>query len=412
MSVHTPLWLHCRVCRHVVNPRSECCDKLHPPCTVEGCVPDGYRIGAVPDPLGGARGGQLRELAAVAAAPTRLVDLASYQQGINLGAVKAAGFGAVNIKLTQGVNYTWSAGRAYADAARALGMGICTFSWIDNSASGATQAAYAFRQMQAIGGPAGMAHQCDCEDTSRPATWAIWRDYVSWWQDKLGRHVANYTGDWWWQPRGWNGSGLTPYLWAAPNNGYLSTYPGDASPAWSAGYGGWGSYSLLQYAVSSIVNAGGGNLSKTAIRDPAVWAALTGGGDYVGITDIDTAYLIWRMEALVHMFPRVRSGPEQGADVQLVQTLLRIDANTAADLAEDRAATVAVKTLTDLVNTGGGNVDAAPILAAIQTTRDVESAAVTALQQQNADLHAQLADLRHRLAQAGTALQDTPGAPA
>jgi hypothetical protein len=112
------------------------------------------------------------------------------------------------------------------------------------------------------------------------------------------------------------------------------------------------------------------------------------------------------------MFPRVRSGPEQGADVQLVQTLLRIDANTAADLAEDRAATVAVKTLTDLVNTGGGNVDAAPILAAIQTTRDVESAAVTALQQQNADLHAQLADLRHRLAQAGTALQDTPGAPA
>jgi hypothetical protein len=162
----------------------------------------------------------------VAAAPTRLVDLASYQQGINLGAVKAAGFGAVNIKLTQGVNYTWSAGRAYADAARALGMGICTFSWIDNSASGATQAAYAFRQMQAIGGPAGMAHQCDCEDTSRPATWAIWRDYVSWWQDKLGRHVANYTGDWWWQPRGWNGSGLTPYLWAAPNNGYLSTLPG------------------------------------------------------------------------------------------------------------------------------------------------------------------------------------------
>jgi hypothetical protein len=212
-----------------------------------------------------------------------LVDLASYQEGIDLDAVKAAGFTAVNIKLTQGNWYTWERGGFYADWARQLGMGVSGFSWIDNSASGAEQAAYAWRQHQAIG---AVWHQCDCEDSARPASWQTWVDYIRWWQAR-GAPVCNYTGDWWWPAyMGARGAEVCPLLWAAPNDGYLPAYPGNTSAAWWAGYGGWGNYALLQYAVQPIDGAGGGNLSKTAIRDPAVWAALTGGGE-VGMEQSD-----------------------------------------------------------------------------------------------------------------------------
>lgn len=263
----------CARCAHPASPRSQVCDVCHPRCTANGCILpiDPAPHHAALEPM------QTEEAVRAAASGTLfLVDVASYQAGISLAAVQAAGFGAVNVKLSQGNWYTHTAAGSYVDAARALGMAVSTFSWIDNSASGAEQAAYAYRAMQAAGGPDGMAHQVDCEDTAQAATYTIWRDYVSWWQDKLGRHVTAYTGDWWWQPRGWDGAALTPYLWAPPNSGYLAAYPGDTSSAWRAGYGGWDTLSLLQYAVSPITNAGGGALSKTAIRDPAVWAALTG----------------------------------------------------------------------------------------------------------------------------------------
>lgn len=216
-----------------------------------------------------------------------LIDIASWQttekrpsDPLDLAKAKAAGFSLVNIKVGQGDWYSYRSWMGdYAARAWQLGMGVCTFHWLDNTASGAAQAQIAFDRMKRIGGGSadGMAHQCDCEDTTgKPATFAIWRDYVNAMQDKLGRPIVNYTGDWWWEPKGWTGAGLTPYLWAAPNSGYLSGYPGDTSSKWHAGYGGWGDYAVLQYAVSPIAGAGGGNLSKSAIRDPRVWAALTG----------------------------------------------------------------------------------------------------------------------------------------
>lgn len=207
-----------------------------------------------------------------------LIDLASYQSGINLDVVKAAGFSKVNIKISQGNWYIWSGAKTYIDQAQAKGFGISTFHWLDNSASGSAQAKYAQDLIVKYGGPSNWAHQCDCEDSSKPATWTIWRDYVNSMQDFFGRHIVNYTGDWWWPYHmgSNNGSLITPYLWAAPNDGYVGSYPGDSSPLWRAGYGGWNDYSVLQYAVSTIPNAGGGQLSKSAFRDPEVWGALTG----------------------------------------------------------------------------------------------------------------------------------------
>lgn len=63
----------------------------------------------------------------------------------------------------------------------------------------------------------------------------------------------------------------------------------------------------------------------------------------------------------------------------LHQKLDAILANTAADLAEDRAATAALKVLTDLVRTGGGNVDVAPVLAAIDSARAATLAEVQSI---------------------------------
>jgi hypothetical protein len=212
-----------------------------------------------------------------------LLDIASYQAGLDLGKAKAAGFGAVNIKTSQGNSYTFQQAPDWAKEARRLGMGICTFHWLDNSTSGAEQARIAFDWMKRLGGPQGMAHQCDNEDN---ATWQITRDYAAEMQHLLGRNIAMYTGDWWWTGRGWNGASLTPYVWAAPNAGYLNAYPGDQSPHWRANYGAWNDYSVLQYNVGPIAGAGGGNVSKSAIRDPKVWAVLTGGTDSLSAQEV------------------------------------------------------------------------------------------------------------------------------
>jgi hypothetical protein len=82
--------------------------------------------------------------------------------------------------------------------------------------------------------------------------------------------------------------------------------------------------------------------------------------------------------------------------------LRRVDASVAADLAEDKAATVAVAALTDTLSHlvtagGGGNLDTATVLAAltevktaVAEARSAESAAIT-------ELHGQLAALTDQL---------------
>jgi hypothetical protein len=58
------------------------------------------------------------------------------------------------------------------------------------------------------------------------------------------------------------------------------------------------------------------------------------GGDDVGISDIDTAYLIWRIEAVTHLFDTIRGGPEKGAAVEIVRQVKEL----AAGLADLKAA--------------------------------------------------------------------------
>lgn len=281
-------WLRCHICGHAVNPRSERCEDDHPLCTIEGCQLLGQYAGMpVPDPLGWADTDHVAELAAqpagAAGGPLFLLDIASYQAGINLAACRAAGWSIVNIKTSQGNWYQHGAAVTYARAAQALGMGISGFHWLDNSDGGVNQARYCWqilRQMiDAVGHP--VALQVDNEDAARPAPLATVRDFVAEITRLAGHLPYMYTGDWYATSGGrgsWNVAALTPWLMSAPNSGYPGTYPGDGSPQWRAGYWGYGDLAAMQYAVAPIAGAGGGSISKTAIRDPAVWAAMTAGG--------------------------------------------------------------------------------------------------------------------------------------
>lgn len=205
-----------------------------------------------------------------------LIDLASYQDGIDLAKVKAAGFGAVNVKLGQGGYYEWTEAGDYIRKARALGMRISTFYWIEGGSSGASQAQHCLALLRKHnGGYDDVVVQCDNEDS---ATWAVTRDFANTMKAALGRPIVMYTGDWWAQSHGpsWNVASLTPYLWAPPNRGYLSSYPGDSSSDWNAGYWGFSKLAIMQYAVSGIAGSGTGNVSKSYIKDMNAWAVLSG----------------------------------------------------------------------------------------------------------------------------------------
>jgi hypothetical protein len=207
-----------------------------------------------------------------------VVDCSRFQverpDPLDLVKAQSAGFSVVNIALDRGrgedVLPDWAG--AYADRARDLGIRVSTYRWLDSRLPGAESARRAYGRMRLLGGPAGMAHAVDVEDD---ASLPVVRDYCAEMQNLLGRPIALYSARWWWKPRGWAGSALTPYLWAAPNSGYLPGYPGDTSEHWVAGYGGWAELSAMQYAVAPL--PGTGPCSLSAIRDPAVWAALTGG---------------------------------------------------------------------------------------------------------------------------------------
>lgn len=216
-----------------------------------------------------------------------VADVARWQKGMPLSDLMKAGFGAVNIKTSHGLE-SGSAlypgqpdDLARAKEARTNKLRICTFHWLTGSAPGATQARIAYDRMKALGGPTGMAHSVDAEDEENPPTWAIWQEYVSTFQNLLGRPIFAYTGDWWWSDHmpARNGATNTPYLWAAPNAGYLGSYPGDKSSHWRAEYGGWTDLAAMQYAVEVPFGPGVTTtvkVSKTAIRDLTIWKAASG----------------------------------------------------------------------------------------------------------------------------------------
>lgn len=274
-----------------------------------------------------------------------LLDVASYQGSLQPADVRRAGFGAVNLKVSHGLSRkaVHPDVTGWVDACRTLGLGVSTFHYLDGSTGGRAQAAYCHDRIAELGLTVGTAHQVDCEST---ATEAILRDYLTTMRGLLGRPVAVYTGRWWWYPRGWDVSDLTPYLWAAPNAGYLTAYPGDASTHWTAGYGGWPDLSVMQYAVKPLIfpdnTAGMIDVSKSAVRDPAVWTALTGGNMTFAPDGILAARTL--VHDVLPEIPLVSLGivgddnhAQAGSSYHLGKSALRPDSYTIVESPRDRA---------------------------------------------------------------------------
>lgn len=202
-----------------------------------------------------------------------IADIASYQGSLTIAQLRAAGFGGVNVKVSHGVGKksVHPNADAYVREARAAGMALSCFHWLDASASGTAQADYAYRQMALLGlNVPGVAHVVDVESTESPPTQAILQDYVQRMVKLTQRFVIVYTGDWYW-PKTW--ASPSPYLWSAPAAGYQPAYPGDASELWDAGYGGWETLSVMQYRVAKVA---GIDVSQSAVRSLDLWAELTG----------------------------------------------------------------------------------------------------------------------------------------
>jgi hypothetical protein len=208
-----------------------------------------------------------------------VLDIASYQGSLRIADVVRAGFTGVNFKVSHGLGIKAVHPNIAALVAecRAAGLGISTFHFLTGEAPGRAQAEHAYAQLAALGLTTGTVHQADCESD---ATLPILREYLTTMHALLQRKVVVYTGDWWWEPKGWDVTDLTPYLWTAPKAGYLGTYPGDTSSHW-AGFGGWPELTIMQYGVGPLTfpdeTTGSIDVSMSAVRNPAHWTALTEG---------------------------------------------------------------------------------------------------------------------------------------
>lgn len=205
-----------------------------------------------------------------------IADVASYQGALTPADLFRAGVSVANVKISHGLGQRSVHPNAAGWIANRAGVEISTFHWLTGDASGAAQARYAYSRMQALGVPDRSVHTVDCESD---ADWQIICDYVTVMRQLLHRPVALYTGDWWWRAAGrdWSDPDLLPYVWAAPSQGYLSRYPGDAAPQWVINYAGHTALTVMQFAVQPVPHAGGQpvDVSLSAVRDNAAWADLS-----------------------------------------------------------------------------------------------------------------------------------------
>lgn len=206
-------------------------------------------------------------------------------------------------------------------------------------------------------------------------------------------------------------NGIATDLWNADYRGSSAgSYPGDGWVASGGSAAGWAGYSgktpvFLQYTstpydkdafrgtLDQLLALTGGSANMSDETVPFNTERLANGSETwgrAGITGEDPA----------HYMGGVGRGIPATAPNILHHKLDTIITTTAADLAEDRAATAALKTISDLISAAGGSVDIAPVLAAVADVRAAESATVTALQATQTALMQQISDLQHKLAKA------------
>jgi hypothetical protein len=207
-----------------------------------------------------------------------LADITSHQDDparpLRQADVWAAGFRALGLKTSHGVGllHVHDDVRSWATWGRSMDMGLASCHWLTGDASGLAQAEHAYRQVQALGLTSKAAHIVDVE--AGDITAKIYGEYVAAMSHLLLRPIITYTGDWWAASRPWlKPSQASPWLMGAPAPGYQPEYPGDDSGMWEDGYAGYAALSIMQYRVAKVA---GVKVSQSAVRDPDLWADMTG----------------------------------------------------------------------------------------------------------------------------------------
>ncbi|HSN23606.1 MAG TPA: glycoside hydrolase family 25 protein [Methylomicrobium sp.] len=182
-----------------------------------------------------------------------------YQSGLNVPSLKAEGYSAIIVKATEGFGYT-APGKfdTWISQARSVGLIPGAYHWLNSS----DPVGQANRYLDRIGNPEGMICAVDVEDTGK-GTVPSYNHLVAFanqfYSRTNGHPLLIYSGAWWWQPRGWNGVSISPYLWDSHYvSGYGAgsvLYQGVDESWWNGRYGGWPRVTLLQF--SSKCSAGG-----------------------------------------------------------------------------------------------------------------------------------------------------------
>lgn len=183
-----------------------------------------------------------------------LCDISNHNAGFDVSRAVGEGYAAIIMKSSQGTWYEDPTFDGFATATMATDAIPGAYHWLENGA-GASQAEFLHQRISAHGGPTGWLCACDCEDN---AEWQTVVDFFERWREITNGHtLIMYSGNWWWENRGWNAAGLTPYLW---DSRYVSgsgcgseLYERVPESWWIPRYGGWSKTTILQFADTAIV---------------------------------------------------------------------------------------------------------------------------------------------------------------
>lgn len=206
---------------------------------------------------------------------------ARYQGGLDVALLARQGYSFLATKATEGLGVVSVEGftaeqftarmLTWIAQTRQAGMIPGLYHYL-RSQDGAAQCDAFMRIVERAGGPEGLLIQLDCEADGYGPQMTAWARR---WAQLTDHHpFLIYSGSWWWpQTGGFNGAGLTPYLW---HSHYLTadtdTIPDDPAafaariPAswWIPGYGGWPSATILQFTSRGDAGSLGNNVDLNA----------------------------------------------------------------------------------------------------------------------------------------------------
>jgi hypothetical protein len=141
--------------------------------------------------------------------------------------------------------------------------------------------------------------------------------------------------------------------------------------AWSAGQ--WDSRAQLRQVQNGVLIGGvDSDLDESMTGDFGQWGAGGTTMTNLGYSEQDGQFLCARVEAAAWLLP-VQMGPEQGRALPLVEAIkttrdgvAALRAAAAEDATRDAAALGAINALTDVIRAGGGSVEDAAIIGAVQ----------------------------------------------